>query len=356
MKDLLPEIHAWLAAGEEVAVATVVHVAGSAPRPAGACMAVSSTGKIAGSVSGGCVEAAVYQELMTVLLDAPPHVVQYGISDDMLWDVGLACGGTIDVFVQRLDPALVYALQDLLGRRIPVALATLLRGAGAAGTWALVTTDGPAAGYECPLVTQTAQQSLAARSEIGELVAVEPDMELFIQTLLPAPVLLVAGAVHVAIPLVRFARLSGFYVIVVDPRAQFATRSRFAEADEIWVEWPDQALAHLAVDEQTYIVLLTHDPKIDDPALAAALSSNAAYVGAIGSRRTQADRIARMADSGFDADAWRRLHTPIGLDLGGHTPEETALSIIAEVVAVRNHRSGRPLRDGNQPHIHATTD
>ena len=356
MKELLPEIHAWLAAGEDVALATVVRVAGSAPRPAGARMAVSSAGKIAGSVSGGCVEAAVYQELMAVLLDSPPHVLQYGISGDMLWDVGLACGGTIDVFVERLDPALVYALQELLGRRAAVALATLVRGAGTVGAWALVTADGPAAGLACQAITQAAQQSLAARSEIGELVAVDPDMELFIQTLLPPAVLVVVGAVHVAIPLVRLARLLGFYVIVVDPRAQFATRSRFAEADEILVEWPDQALAHLAVDDQTYIVLLTHDPKIDDPALVAALRSNAAYVGAIGSRRTQAERITRMANSGIDPDAWRRLHTPIGLDLGGHTPEEIALSIIAEVVAVRNHRSGGPLRDGNQQHIHGTID
>jgi xanthine dehydrogenase accessory factor len=363
MIDLVPQIEDWLAAGKEVAVATVIRVVGSAPRPVGARMIVSSTGQMAGSVSGGCVETTVYEEMMDVLRGGPPRKLHFGITEDMIWEVGLACGGTIDVLVQRLDPALFYALVDLASREEPVALVTVVSGTGNSGNWEtgdsiLISHDGivpdvgaPRISHYASQITSRAQQMLAAWAETGALHEVAPGLEVFIEPFLPPPVLLVVGGVHIAIPLTRFAKELGFRVIVVDPRAKFANRERFPEADEVLLQWPDEAFEHLTVDSGTYVVLLTHDPKIDEPTLAAALETDAAYIGAIGSRGTHAARFERMARWGVTAEQLRRVYAPIGLDLGGRTPQETALSIIAEVVAVKNERRqssrrrGRSLRD-----------
>jgi xanthine dehydrogenase accessory factor len=361
MIDLLPQIKKWFSAGEDVAVATVVRVVGSAPRPVGARMIVSSAGRMAGSVSGGCVETTVYEEMMDVLAGTPPHLLHFGITEDMIWDVGLACGGTIDVFVQKLDPALVAAFGELLASGKAFALATIMSvepesGNSGSGTSTLVTADGPLTRPDRPRIvdhelriTNYAQQLLATRAERGVLYEVAPDAMAFVEPFLPPPVLLVIGGVHVAIPLVRFARELGFYVVVVDPRAKFANRDRFPEADEVRLEWPDEAFEHLRVDGATYVVLLTHDPKIDEPTLAAALKTEAAYIGAIGSRGTHAARFERMSKWGVIPEQLRRVYAPIGLDLGGRTPAETALSIIAEVVAVKNGRSGASLRAANGP-------
>ena len=349
MIDLLPQIEAWFASGEQVAVATVIRVLGSAPRPVGARLIVSSRGRMAGSVSGGCVETAVYEEMRNVLDGGPPRQLHFGITDDMIWDVGLACGGTIDLFVQRLEPALAAALREAVARREPVALATVVTG-DAAGATLLVAAGGVLFGPDEPRpelvpAAAVARELLAARGGQGSVQELAPGVDLFVEPFLPPPVLVLVGGVHVAIPLTRFAKELGFRVVVVDPRAKFANRERFPEADEVWVEWPDEALAHLVVDGNTYLVLLTHDPKIDEPTLAAALQTEAAYIGAIGSRKTHADRFERMARWGVSAEQLRRVYSPIGLDLGGHTPQETALSIIAEVVAVKNSRRGASLRD-----------
>jgi xanthine dehydrogenase accessory factor len=362
MIELLPEINEWIAAGEEVAVATVVRVLGSAPRPVGARMIVSSAGRMAGSVSGGCVETTVYEVMMDVLAGAPPHLLHFGITEDMIWDVGLACGGTIDVFVQKLDPALVDAFRDLLKTGGPFALAVMVSGDQESGNWelgnwgignwALITGEGqapPALGLSLltphsSLLTSYAQEMLATRTESATIYEIAPGIDLFVEPFLPPPVLLIIGGVHIAIPLTRYAKELGFYVVVADPRARFANRDRFPEADEVLVEWPDEALSHLSVDHATYIVLLTHDPKIDEPTLAAALKTEAAYIGAIGSRNTHAARFERMQKWGITPEQLARVYGPIGLDLGGRTPAETALSIIAEVVAVKNGRTGGSLR------------
>jgi xanthine dehydrogenase accessory factor len=344
VRDLLLQIEAWQAAGERVAVATVVRVVGSAPRPVGARLVVSSAGHMAGSVSGGCVETAVVQEMMDVLAGRPPRLLHFGITQDMIWDVGLACGGAIDVSVQLLDPALVTVFHDLLERKEPFALVTPVAGQGCAGDMALVTREGVAWGTADPSSIGPARQMLEMRAGTNALQMIEPESEVFVEPFLPPPVLLLIGGVHVAIPLSCFAKTLGFRVIVVDPRSKFANRERFPDADEVWVEWPDEALAHLAVDEFTYVVLLTHDPKIDEPALAAVLRTKAAYIGAIGSRRTHAARFERMARWGITAGEIGRVYAPIGLDLGDGTPEETALSIIAEVVAVKNGRQAGSLR------------
>ncbi len=353
MIDLVPQIREWYAAGEEIAVATVIRVAGSAPRPVGARMIVSSAGRMAGSVSGGCVETTVYEEMMDVLEGGPPRKLHFGITEDMIWDVGLACGGTIDVFVQKLDQALFEALVARVEAGEPVALSVVVAGSQGSGIGesALLTQSGPLPEFDtsrltphAPRIARHAREMLAARAERGAIFEVGPDVEVFVEPFLPPPVLLIVGGVHTAIPLTRFAKELGFRVVVVDPRAKFANRERFPEADEVRLEWPDEAFEQLAVDDATYVVLLTHDPKIDEPTLAAALQTKAAYIGAIGSRGTHAARFERMARWGVGAEQLQRVYGPIGLDLGGRTPEETALSIIAEVVAVKNGRSGGSLR------------
>ncbi len=346
MIDLLGTIGEWAADGELVAVATVIRVEGSAPRPVGARMVVSSSGRMAGSVSGGCVETTVYEEMMDLLAGGAPRVLQFGITEDMIWDVGLACGGTIDVSVQMLDPAIPAVLGERVEQGEPVALVTYLEGE-AAGTMALLTAEGVALGPAMGRVVDQVREMLATRSDRGTIHQLGPGTRAFIEPFLPPPVLLIAGGVHIAIPLARFAKELGFHVIVVDPRGKFANEERFPEADRVLVAWPDEALAGLRVDDTTYVVLLTHDPKIDEPTLAAALKTGAAYIGAIGSRSTHAHRYERMAKWGVTPEQLDRVYSPVGLDLGGSTPEETALSIIAEVVAVKNGRTGSSL--------HATT-
>ncbi len=343
MIELLETLEEWFAAGERVAVATVIRVEGSAPRPVGARMIVSSGGRMAGSVSGGCVETTVYEEMADLLGGGPPRSLHFGITEDMIWDVGLACGGTIDVFLQELDNQLVSALAKSVAGGEAVALVAFIEGEQM-GSMALVTPGGTMLGPEVGQAAAAASEMLAARSERGAVHELGPGVSAFIEPFLPPPVLLIAGGVHIAIPLARFAKELGFRVIVVDPRQKFANEERFPEADEVLVGWPDEALSQMVVDNNTYIVLLTHDPKIDEPTLAAALKTNAAYIGAIGSRKTRAARYARMERWGVSREQLDRVYAPIGLDLGGRSPEETALSIIAEVIAVKNERTGASLR------------
>ena len=344
MIDVLTQILEWMANGERVAVATVVRVAGSAPRPVGARMVVSSAGRMAGSVSGGCVETTVYEELMDVLQGGPPRLLEFGITDDMIWDVGLACGGTIHVFCQELDPDFIDLFVDQADEAEPFALTMALSGPSI-GEVALVTGEGVVAGDARQATIDAARTMLDARAPRGEVHPVAPGLDVFVEPFLPPPLLLIVGGVHVAIPLVRFAKDLGFYVVVVDPREKFANPERFPEADELFVVWPEEALARLDVDDSTYVVLLTHDPKIDEPTLAAALQTRAAYVGAIGSRGTHAARFERLEKYGVTREQLERVYAPIGLDLGGKSPAETALAIIAEVVAVKNGRKGRFLRE-----------
>ena len=348
MIDLLTTIEEWFAAGEQVAVATVIRVEGTAPRPVGARMVVSSGGRMAGSVSGGCVETTVYQEMADLLDGGSPRTLHFGITEDMIWDVGLACGGTIDVYIQVLEPELVAAFAKRVGQGEPVALVAFLEGEHAGDT-ALVIPEGTDLGPDSGPAAALAAEMLAARAERGAIHEIAPGTSVYIEPFLPPPVLVIAGGVHVAIPLARFGKELGFRVVVVDPRQKFANRERFPEADQVLVTWPDEALAGLEVGETAYIVLLTHDPKIDEPTLAAALKTEAAYIGAIGSRKTHADRYERLEKWGVTREQLDRVYSPVGLDLGGSTPEETALSIMAEVVAVKNGRTGGSLRDASGP-------
>jgi xanthine dehydrogenase accessory factor len=302
VRELLPSLRRWLDAGDDVALAVVVATRRSAPRPVGSALAVSAGGELVGSVSGGCVESEVAEEARATLAGGEPRLRTYGITDEQALEIGLPCGGEIDVFVARAE-------RELL--------------AGA-----------------------------VAALDTGAVVEPEVVDGRFELTVRPPPRLLVFGAVELAEALCRAARLLGWRTIVADPRARLATTERMPSADELLVEWPEEALTRVQPDEETAVVVLSHQDRFDVPALAGALQSSACYVGALGSRRTQARRRDQLADLGINDEILDRIHGPVGLDLGAETTAETALAILAEIVATRRGRSAEPLRERRAP-IHA---
>jgi xanthine dehydrogenase accessory factor len=300
-------------------------------------MALTADGRIAGSVSGGCVENAVVEAGREVLSTGAPRLLKFGVSDDTAWSVGLACGGSIEVFVEPLAEETYGPVRDaLLGER-PAAVATVIRSSAALplGKKAAVFSDGSSAGTLDDAALGAARAALAdgrsRRVPAG-------DGELFLDVLLPSPRLVVVGGVHIAIALVALARTLGFRAVLVDPRESFGNAKRFPHADQIVSAWPDRALAELGLNASTAVAVLTHDPKLDDPAITAALASDAFYVGALGSSRTQEKRRARLLAAGVSEAALSRLYAPIGLDLGGRAPEEIALAVMAQIVGARNKR------------------
>lgn len=346
VRDVLPAIERWRREGKGVALATVVEVWGSAPREPGARMAISSAAEVEGSVSGGCVEAAVIEEAGQVLRFGRPRLVRYGVSDEQAWSVGLSCGGTIEVFLERLDPGgeIYAALRAALGAERLVTLVTVVGGADI-GRQLVLRPDGTrvgslgAAALDRQVADHVRERTARLGSERVRLRAEGADVELFVEAIAPRPKLVVVGAVHAAVALVSYARTLGFRTYVVDPRAAFATPERFAHADAILHDWPQPALAAIGLNETSYVVVLSHDLKLDLPALEAALASPARYVGALGSRRTHAKRIAALREAGLADDAIARIRAPVGLDLGARTPEEIALAIIAEIVAAARRDS-----------------
>ena len=349
MREILASVERWRAAGTPVAIATVVKVWGSAPRPLGAKMAISGEGALAGSVSGGCVEGAVAEEAQAVLTSGIAKLISFGVSDEEAWAVGLSCGGRIDIYVEPLAASagnlecferLATRLRD---ERL-VAQATLLSLRSAAqgnpGARLLLSPTGRLAGglgSELLDRAATAKAHELFASFRAERFAVG-EAELFIEVLPPRPKLVIVGAVHTAMALVTFAKALGFSTVVVDPRTAFATAERFAHADRLLSEWPAEAFAKLDLNEATYIALLSHDLKIDLPALRLALASPARYIGALGSKKTHAKRVAALAEEGFTDQQIGRIHAPIGIHLGGRKPAEIAVSIIAEIVAVSHGR------------------
>lgn len=342
MKDVLTELDAWTERGDGVALGTVVDVKRSAPRPPGAKMAVNARGEIAGAVSGGCVEGAVVDLAEQILDGKPAQLVHFGIADEEAWDVGLPCGGEIAVWIERFEDAPQARFAELARTGGRGALVTVLEGS-AAGARMLVLPDGATEGTlgdpELDRVALGHADELmwAERSELRRT----EQATLFVDAAFPPPRLIVFGAIDFAAQLCTLARTSGWRPYVVDPRARFATRERFPDAEDVIAAWPEAAFAQLGgIDRATSIAVLTHDPKLDDAALSIALRSDAPYVGAMGSRRAQERRRERLLALGLGDDDLGRLSAPIGLDLGSITPEETAMSIMAEVIAARRGREG----------------
>jgi len=338
MRDLLPEIEAWGAEAQPLSLATVVKTWGSAPRAAGSKMVMSADGRIAGSVSGGCVEAAVIEAAQEVVKAGKPRLLSFGVADDKAWEVGLACGGSIEVFVEAPGAAGLAELASLSSGEKPAAVATVLSGPHL-GRRLFLHGDGQIRGsLQGPF---SAQVSAAARNALGEGKSARASIaetDVFIEVMRPAPKLVIVGGVHIAIPLTWMARSLGYRTIVVDPRPAFGSVDRFPQAHEIISAWPDEALHGIGLSAESAVAVLTHDPKLDDPALRAALPSPAFYVGALGSKQTQAKRRERLLAEGLTEAQVGRLRAPIGLDLGGRTPEEIAVSVLAQIVAVRNGR------------------
>jgi xanthine dehydrogenase accessory factor len=350
MKDILETLGRWQEAGESFALATVINVDGSAPRDEGATMLIAGSGKIAGSVSGGCVEGAVVDEAQSVLAGGAPKIVRYGINKNMMWDVGLSCGGAIDVFIERF--AAGSAPADLSR---PVAVCTVVRGPDRVGAKRIVYADGAASGNSGDAAFDRRVDGLG-RAVLARGVAATHsagEHEIFIVPVLPDPRLIIVGAVHIATALCALAARAGFAVTVVDPRERLNNRERFPAALRLVVGWPEDELPGLRPDENTYVAVLTHDEKFDDPTLAYVLRCPVRYVGAIGSRKTQAQRRARLERAGFPAAAIDAVHAPIGLDIGAQSPEEIAVAILAEMIAAKHERSGMKLKDRSEPHIHA---
>ncbi|WP_406456470.1 XdhC family protein [Streptomyces sp. NBC_00876] len=369
MLDIAEELDRWAGQGREFAVATVVAVGGSAPRQPGAALAVDRDGTAIGSVSGGCVEGAVYELCQQALDDGDTVRERFGYSDEDAFAVGLTCGGVIDILVTPVradDPArAVFA----------AAFAAAARGEAAA---VARITDGPAELLGRPLLVHpdgSFEGGLGGHPELDRTAAGETramldagrtgtltigadgsrcgqPLTLLVESSVPPPRMIVFGAIDFASALVRAGKFLGYHVTVCDARPVFATRARFPEADELVVDWPHRYLAGTGVDARTVLCVLTHDAKFDVPLLEAALKLPVAYVGAMGSRRTHLERNDRLREAGVTELELARLHSPIGLDLGARTPEETALSIAAEIVAARRGGSGVPLTGAHTPIHH----
>ncbi|MEV6028512.1 XdhC family protein [Streptomyces sp. NPDC052036] len=366
MLDIAEELNRWMDQGRSFAVATVVGVGGSAPRDPGAALAVDSDGTVIGSVSGGCVEGAVYELCRQALNDGESVVERFGYSDEDAFSVGLTCGGVIDVLITPVDaqaPATAVFRSALAAavRGEPVALARIVRGpAELLGGALLVRPDGAGEGGlgGRPELDRTAAAETRALLDTGRTgtVGLSEDgshcpggLTLFVESRVPQPRMIVFGAIDFAGALVRVGKFLGYHVTVCDARPVFATRARFPEADDIVVDWPHRYLQRTATDERTVLCVLTHDPKFDIPLLKAALRLPVAYVGAMGSHRTHEDRTRRLREAGVSGREMARLRSPIGLDLGARTPEETALSIAAEIVASRRGGTGVPLTGSGRP-------
>lgn len=350
MRDLAADLVRWHAEGVAYAVATVVAVRGSAPLPLGAAMAVDAAGAVRGSLSGGCVEGAVYELCTQVLATGEPARQTFGYSDSDAFAVGLTCGGELDVFVQRITPAQYSVVEAALDPSRPVALVRdLTTGALAAVTAESVITDG--ADRPDPVVEQARALLHQGTSGLRTIGCGPAAREIFVAAFTTPPRMIVFGANVFAAALCRVGKLLGYHVTVCEGRAAFADRARLPEADEVVADWPHRYLRATAVDSRTVLCVLTHDPKFDIPVLVEALRQPVAYIGAMGSRRADAERRARLREAGVTEEQLARLRSPIGLQLGGRTPEETALAIGAEIVALRHGGSARSL-SGTQRPIH----
>jgi xanthine dehydrogenase accessory factor len=340
MRDILPDLDNWSAQSKSIALATVIQTWGSSPRRAGAKMAVTPDGGITGSVSGGCVEGAVFEEGVQSLKANRPKLLHFGVADETAWEVGLACGGSIDVFVQPLDTELYKSLHSVLVDEQPAVLLTVVKGPDEIlGREMLVKDDGSVTGTISDDLNESAQHLAQEILDGGESqrLKLNDDVEVFAEVILPPPTLVAVGGVHITIALMALAKTLGYRTVVIDPRTAFGNEERFPNVDQLIQLWPDEAFRQLPITRSTAIAMLTHDPKLDDPALKIALPSSAFYVGALGSKTTQVKRRHRLLADGLTEGQLNRLHGPIGLEIGAETPEEIAMSIMAEIVSARNN-------------------
>ncbi|SDG82457.1 xanthine dehydrogenase accessory factor [Sinosporangium album] len=355
MRDVLSQVVRWWRAGERFGLATVVNTFRSAPRPPGASMAVLRD-EVVGSVSGGCVEGAVF-ELATEATG--PVLQRYGVSDDDAFAVGLTCGGILDVLVEPVSRETFPELGEIaasIEAHEPVATATIIAGPGRTGARRVIWPDRASGSLGVARLDEAvdddargmlAQGLTGVRRYGAEGERRLDDLSVFVHSFVPPPRMLVFGAIDFAAAVARIGKFLGYHVVVCDARPLFVTAKRFPEADEVVVKWPHDYLSAVAagVDERTAICVLTHDPKFDVPLLEVALRTRAGYVGAMGSRRTHEDRLVRLREAGLTGGELARLRSPVGLDLGARTPEETAVSIAAELIQLRWGGSGRPLTD-----------
>ncbi|MFJ4932815.1 XdhC family protein [Streptomyces pseudovenezuelae] len=371
MLDIADELHRWVEQGRDFAVATVVAVGGSAPRQPGAALAVDADGTAIGSVSGGCVEGAVYELCQQALKDGESVLERFGYSDEDAFAVGLTCGGVIDILVTPVrardrDRPVVAAALEAAARGRAAALARIVSGpAELVGRTLVVRPERSYGGFGAhPELDRTVAAEAGAFLDAGRTGTLEigeqgsrcgAPLTVLIESSVPPPRMIVFGAIDFASALVRVGKFLGYRVTVCDARPVFATEARFPDADEIVVEWPHRYLEHTEVDARTVLCVLTHDAKFDVPLLRLALRLPVAYVGAMGSRRTHLDRNERLREVGVSELELARLRSPIGLDLGARTPEETALSIAAEIVAARRGGSGVSLTGAHTPIHHDVT-
>jgi xanthine dehydrogenase accessory factor len=336
MKELLPDIERWREAGKKVAVATVIQAYGSAPRRPGAKMAISEDGEFVGSVSGGCVENDVVEHAKQVLEEDHPRLVPYGISDEMAFNVGLACGGQIEVFIQPFGRA--------FPTEKPVAFAYVIDGPNQGSgllAWEFGKHRG-SLGLGDAFDERVAQDAIAKLrggfpGQLSYDDAPSGPMRIFVDTYPAQPTIVIFGGVHIGVALAHLAKATGgFRVVVVDARGIWATPARFPEADEIHVMHADDYLKGHPLGSNAYVAVLSHDPKLDDPALIGALQSDAKFVGAIGSPKTQRERRERLKAAGITDEQLARLYGPIGLDLGAQSPEEIGVAILGQMIAAKN--------------------
>jgi xanthine dehydrogenase accessory factor len=344
MRDVLPELERWHHEGKPIAIASVISIVGSAPRGVGATLALTAAGDIAGSVSGGCVEPAVIEVGLKTLRTGQPKLLSYGITEEQnVEQIGLSCGGQIEVFVERL--ANLEPLAEALKAQRPIVRAVVINAPAESdatpGASMLIPEQGALTGSSGDLALDDAVAARArdllrnGESAMATVEIAEKAAQIFFAVYPPEPTLVIVGAGHITIPLTRLAKTLDYRVTVIDPREAFATRERIPDADDLLLEWPDEAIAHLPVSSATAVAVLTHDDKFDVPALKAALNSPASYVGAIGSRGTRERRDRRLREAGVTDEQIGRIHGPIGINIGARTPEEIALAILAQIVSVR---------------------
>ena len=353
MRDLISDINTWQAEGKEIALATVVQIYGSAPRGLGAKLAVSEDSEISGSVSGGCIEGAVVREGLQVIQTGIPKLVKYGISNSEAMEVGLSCGGTIEVFIEKipLESDIPFSPQNLFPRLLTevyadqlCCTATIISGKNAGKKLLACKGQEILGDLEDEFLDETVRDLMEEACQKQETSRIslpheEETAEIFLDVFTPRQKLIIIGAVHIAIPLIHFAKNLEYECFVIDARSAFATRERFPHADHLIVGWPSEELQKLKINETSAVVLLTHDEKMDIPSLVEAVQTPAGYIGILGSRKTHANRIKELKDYGTTEEQLARIHAPIGLDIGARGPHEIALSIMAEIIAVKHGKA-----------------